>query len=141
MPTLDERVTGLETRVTDLESGRSDDTSFFVTLTREMALLHTSMEREFSVVHRQQDAMGLDIANLRNEVRIEISGLKTEMTGLRIEMTGLKTGFINQQNEMATIKSDFAELKADVAGIKSDMASMKGDVSLVLRLLNQKLGS
>lgn len=134
MPTLDERVTGLETRVTDLETGRSDDTSFFVTLTREMALLHTSMEREFSVVHRQQDAMGLDIANLRNEFRTEISGLKTEMTGLR-------TGFANQQNEMATIKSDVAELKADVAGIKSDMASMKGDLSLVLRLLNQKLGS
>ena len=115
MAAVGKQIASLELRVGALETGREQDTDFFISLTREMAFLSGTMNREFLVVHRQLDLMGADVAGLKSGVAV----LKADVAGL---------------------KADVAGLKADVAEIKSDVSSLKDDMSAVLRILTENFG-
>jgi hypothetical protein len=136
MTAIGKRVAHLEDRVGELETGRERDTDFFITLTREMALLSGTMNREFTVVHRQLDLMGADVASLKVGQRT----LETNQRAIVADIVGLKADVVGLKADVVGLKADVVGLKADITEIKSDVGSLKDDMSAVLRILTDQFG-
>jgi hypothetical protein len=143
MTAIGKRVAHLEDRVGELETGRERDTDFFITLTREMALLSGTMNREFTVVHRQLDLMGADVASLKvgqRTLETNQRAIVADIVGLKADVVGLKADVVGLKADVVGLKADVVGLKADITEIKSDVGSLKDDMSAVLRILTDQFG-
>ena len=63
------------------------------------------------------------------EMRRDVTGLRTSITGVQGDITGLRNGITGVQGDITGLRTSITGIQGDITGLRSSIAGVQGDIT------------
>lgn len=96
-----------------------------------MALSQDDLQAIATIMDAKLDPVKMEIAGIKTE----ITGIKSDIASMKSEITGMKSEIAEMKTEITGIKSDITSMKTEITGMKSDIEYLKYQMRKSERLI------